>query len=509
MGLQPWVTVEPPDSRGLREVLVDGTVAGSAWSLQELRKLLRRLGYPDTLDLDDPASVRWRGGGPGTWPDRPWRRRLTGALMVAGLLVSAGLHLVVGRPDALGALTFAQRIVGSLFVLAGLLQCVAALAAVDHCGRRHFRISGGLTLLGAFIALPTTATLLFMWLEEKEYTPYLLVFGPLALWSLWALGVLVHERAWKGMAQPRKFAAGVVVSSAFTAVSLAYSTMYQPTVAPTSFVLRAEFGKPQTDADPENVAIPLKLYVKNDGEVPVYVVNDDYTVWGASFGRPARGDGLAHWREDTESLSVVEAERYARAQRMDVVRTGHFYRPGSWLDVGEEFATEKVVRVPRDSDYGELEATLQIDYMRRDRGRLDEEFGSPRFSWDPNDEEYFCPPKVCGELAVYHGRVRHNNNLVNVTRRPRYVTAFWGPASEHGFFISSFDFGRRVLYVYREDIDEAEATREKERFGVATVSANAKLLTAGFLDRPADGGRPGGAGRPGGGRPGGGSPGGR
>lgn len=231
--------------------------------------------------------------------------------------------------------------------------------------------------------------------------------------------------------------------------------------------------------------------MKNDGEVPVYVVNDDYTVWGASFGRPARGDGLAHWREDTESLSVVEAERYARARRMDVVRTGHFYRPGSWLDVGEEFAAEKVVRVPRDSDYGELEATLQIDYMRRDRGRLDEEFGSPRFSWDPNDEEYFCPPKVCGELAVYHGRVRHNNNLVNVTRRPRYVTAFWGPASEHGFFISSFDFGRRVLYVYREGIDEAEATREKERFGVATVSANAKLLTAGFLDRPADGGRPG------------------
>ncbi|NYV77230.1 hypothetical protein [Streptomyces sp. UH6] len=486
MGIQPWVIVEAPDGRGLREVVVNGEVVGTAWSSGELRAVLARLGYPRTLDLEDPAAVLWRGGDSGTWPDRPWRRRATSALMIAGMLASAALHMVIGWPDALRALTFSQRVVGAIFVLAGLVQCVATVAAFDHCGRRQFRMSGALVLLGSFITLPTTTTLIFMWLEEREYTPYLLAFGPLFLWSLWALLHCVREKSWKGLPQPKKFAAGVAFTAVLTAVSLAYSTMYQPTAAPIRFVLKADFGTPQTDTDPRQVAVPLTLYVKNDGGIPVYVINDDYTVWGETFAPSATGEGLRHWKEDTESLSAVEAERYARTARKEVLRSGHFYGPGAWLDAGEEFAAEKVVRLPKDADYGELEATLRVHFMRKDRGRLDEDFARPRFSWDRDLEQYYCPPAECGENAVYHGRVRHNNNLVNVTRRPRYVTAFWGPRTGLDVFISSFDFRKRSLYVHREGVDTAEAQREKERFGAAVVSANAKILTAGFLRPPGD-----------------------
>jgi hypothetical protein len=486
MGILPWVIVEAPDSRGLRSVVVNGKVAGSAWSLRELRRILDRLGYPPTLDLEDPGSVLWRGGGSGTWPDRPWRRRATTALMTVGMLASAGLHIVIGWPDALRALTFSQRIVGSIFVLAGLLQGVATAAVLDHCGRRQFRMSGALVLLGAFIALPTSATLVFMWLEEREYTPYLLVFMPLLLWSLWALSFCVRAKSWKGLPHPKKFAAGVAFTAVTTAVSLVYSTMYQPTTAPIHLVLKADFGTPQTDVGLRQVAVPLSLSVKNAGAIPVYVVNDDYTVYGMSFHPAAEGEGLRHWRSDTESLDAVEAERYVRTARKDVLRSGHFYGPGGWLDAGEEYVTEKVVRLPRDADYGELEASLQIHFMRKDRGRLDDDFGRPRFSWDENMEQYYCPPQQCGETAVYHGRVRHNNNLVNVTRRPRYATAFWGPRTTPDVFVSSFDFKKKALYVRREGIDREETAREQARFGIATVRTNAKLLTAEILRRPVE-----------------------
>jgi hypothetical protein len=82
------------------------------------------------------------------------------------------------------------------------------------------------------IALATDSLLLFMWLEEMEFTPYVLVFMPLWCWSVWALCLLVRNRSWKEIPQPKRFAAGVVATALLTGTSLAYSTMYQPAAAP-------------------------------------------------------------------------------------------------------------------------------------------------------------------------------------------------------------------------------------------------------------------------------------
>ncbi|MFC4503247.1 MULTISPECIES: hypothetical protein [Streptomyces] len=132
-----------------------GEVVGSAWSLGELRRMLSRLGCPEDMDLEDTALVCWRGGDSGTWPDRGWRRRATIVLMAAGLLASTLLNVVIGWPDASGALTFAQRMTGVLFVLSGLVQGVAAVTVFDYWGRRQFGISGAVVLLGVIIALAT------------------------------------------------------------------------------------------------------------------------------------------------------------------------------------------------------------------------------------------------------------------------------------------------------------------------------------------------------------------
>jgi hypothetical protein len=446
--------------------------------LGELRKILGRLGYPDDMDLEDPASVCWRGGGSRVWPDRAWKRRTTIVLMMAGLLGSMALNSVIGWPDASGALTFAQRMSGVLFVLSGLVLGAAAIAVLDYWGRRQFQASGAIVLLGVLIALATDSLLLFMWLEEREFTYYLLVFLPLWCWSLWAVFLLVREKSWKGVPQPKSFAAGVVATALLTGISLAYSTMYQPTAAPMHFTLKAEFGKSRVDRNLPFLHVPLTLYMKNTGGIPVYIMNDIFTVRGRGAEYSKSGDLLTEWRESSGRRGgrEGEAELYIGDLRYRTISSGHVYGPGNWLDVGQEYTVKRVFQLPEDAKYDTVSVHLQISYMRKDRGKLDvEEFGTPHYSWNNRDERYYCPPDVCGEQLIYNGRLRHNNNLINVTRKPRYVTAIWSPGRRAVISaISSVDYSG-------ESSGHEEVKRELDRYGAAKASAYSEVSVAELL----------------------------
>ncbi|MDX3570966.1 Yip1 family protein [Streptomyces sp. ID05-47C] len=492
MGIQPWVTVEPPDYRGLRKIVLDSETVGSAWSFREMRQLLRRLGYSETIDWEDPSSIYWRGGDSKTWPDHPRRRHAIIVLMIAGMLGSVALHLFIGWPDAFDGLTFAQRIVGAMFISAGALQGAAIFAIFDYWGKRHSKLSGVVVLIGALIALGTNSLLLFMWLEEREFIAYLVVFILLGIWSLWATFLLIREKPWERVRNPNRIAVGVIATALLTAVSLAYSTMYQPTAAPVHLLLKVEFGKPQESPDPKYLHIPLRLYVKNTGGIAVYVINDDYTVAGSSVKYAADGEGLKRWKTATEENPgyVAEAERYIRNNEETVVNSGHFYGPGGWFEVGEEYADETVVRLPKDSKFDTLEARLTIVIMRKDRGKINEEFSTPRLSWKEYEGSYYCPRDECreyGEYVAYRGRVRHNNNMINVTRKPRYVTAFWNPELGNNDFISSFNPKRKTQAVFDEALAEKgaeeEMERESARYGVGVVFTYSEIPIKAFLDR--------------------------
>ncbi|MFF2571533.1 hypothetical protein [Streptomyces sp. NPDC058084] len=470
--------VEPPDRRGLRRITINGRNMGSAWSLRELRKELRRLGYPDDMDLEDGSRIHWRGGDSGTWPDRRGRRHAVIVFMILGLLGSLVLHAVIGWADALGALTFAQRLVGVLFLLAGAVQAVAIPAVTDYWGRRNVKVSGALVLLGALIALATSSLLLFLWLQERELIPEAAGFLALWLWSLWALRILVRAKVWRGIPHPRKFAAGVAATALLTAVSLGYSLLYQPIAAPMHFILKAEFGKPQTESGLPYVHVPLTLYAKNDGGIPVYIVVDDYTVYGNSAKFSKSGEGLKQWKQADAFASA--AELYATGFSGEVVESGQFQGPGTTLAVGEEFKMETVITLPKDTAYETLDAILQFAFLRQDRGKIDDEFTTPRLSWVKDEGRYYCPADKCGgEHVIYHGKVRYNDNLVNVTRKQRYVAAFWSPNEEPDVFVSSFNFKKKKksesIYDIYEGLDQAEVDRENARYGVAWVSVNSQV----------------------------------
>ncbi|MFF6995428.1 hypothetical protein ACFY93_10770 [Streptomyces sp. NPDC008313] len=480
MSIRPWVIVEPPDSRGLRRVIIGGETVGMAWSPAQLRKMLGRRGYPEHMDLNDPASVCWRGGDSRTWPDRPWKRRAIMALMMAGLLVSMLFNAVIGWPDASGALTFAQRITGVLFVLSGALLGVSAIAALDYWGRRQYKASGALVLVGAIIVLATDALLFLLWFEEMEYTRYLFIYVPTLCWSVWALSLLVGQKSWKGVPQPKRFAAGVVATALLTAVSLAYSTMYQPAAAPMYFSLKAKFGKAWEDNHHlPFVHVPLTLYMKNTGGIPVYIINDIYTVRGrvASYSL-GEGGLVTQWRNSIgkQGAREGEAELYVDQLKYTTISSGRFYDVGNSLEVGQEYALKRVFQLPKDVEYDTVSVELQISYMRKDRGRLDvEHFRSPHASWNENDRNYYCEPAICGGQLVYRGRVKHNNNLINVTRKPRSVTAVWSPG---GRFISSIS---SLPYNFSGVGDYGEERRELERYGAARARADSEISVAELL----------------------------
>jgi hypothetical protein len=399
-------------------------------------------------------------------------------VMAAGLLASMVLNVLIGWPDAFGALTFAQRVTGALFVLSGAVQGAAALLAFDHGGRREIRSSGAIVLLGAVIALATDSLLILLWLEEKEYTPYLLAFMPLWCWSLWALVSLLREKAWKGVPHPKKFAAGVFATALLTGVSLAYSTLYQPATAPMRLLLAADFGTARADPARPFVQVPLKLTIRNTGDVSVYVVIDDFGVYGRTAAYSEKGDSSAEaWKESFRRKNE-EADRHVDRLSYHRLSTGRFYEPGDVLEAGQEDTRVHVFQVPRDVPYDLLHVDMQVTYMRKDRGRIDvEHFSQPLQSW--RHPRFACRGGCSADTLTYLGRVRHNNNLINVTRKPLYVTAFWSPDGSPKYSVSSFHFTGGW-------IDKNSEKREVGKFGVATRYADGEVSVAELLGSISD-----------------------
>ncbi|MFI9584336.1 hypothetical protein ACIHCQ_21415 [Streptomyces sp. NPDC052236] len=403
--------------------------------------------------------------------------------MMAGLLGSMMLLAAVGSPDAVGALTFAGRITGYLFVVLGVVEGVAALAVLDYWGKRQLSFSGAVVLLGALIALGTDSLLLFMWLQEREYTRYLLAYFPLWCWSLWALWLLIREKAWRGTPHPKKFAAGVAATTLLAAVNLAYSAVYQPTSAPVLFSLTAKFGTPRIDPERQIIHLPLILQVKNTGQIPAYIISDEYSIKGLTADFSENAGELRERREAMESNSDVRL--YTGIPKEHTISAGPFYGPGSYLEPGEEYSEEKVVQLPRAARYDTVEAALTIELMRKDRGKVDlEEFIDSHPSWHKNEGAFYCPPDECWEHIAYRARLHHNNNIINVTRRPVYVTSIWGvkPSKSDSVTIisSSPDFRPGSLKYYTRAENESE--REKERYGVVTVDAQAAVPFAALVN---------------------------
>ncbi|MFE5482487.1 hypothetical protein [Streptomyces sp. NPDC056527] len=417
----PRVVVEPPDKRGLRPVRLGDQVVGAAWSARELRDILVREGFPADMDLDDRALICWREAGSDTWPDRRRDRLVTAAAMAAGLVMSGAVLIVIGSEDAFGALTFASRVTGFLFFLAGLLQLAAALAVRDYWGKRNLRYSGLLVMVGVLIALQVHTMLLTLWFEEMEFTPWILTYMPLSIWAIWATWIVIREKAWQGIPHPRKVAAGVLATALLAAANFAYSAAYQPYAAHVQVTLSAKFGKPELDPREPVIHVPVTFSLQNTGKVPVSVISSVFWVKGRTSQFTGDAKKLAGATEDVEE--TADSELYAGLPTRRLLATGLIVDPGDWFDPGTGQVENVVVQVPKGADYESLEVDGDITVLRKDRGRVDDAFVYPLHSWWEGETDMVECPEECGDYVFYMGELTHNNNIINVTRKQRYVVA--------------------------------------------------------------------------------------
>jgi hypothetical protein len=173
--------------------------------------------------------------------------------------------------------------------------------------------------------------------------------------------------------------------------------------------------------------------------------------------------------------NLGEIELYAGELRRTIISSGHVYGPGKWLEVGQEFSVERVFQIPRNAPYSTVAVSMQVSYMRKDRGKLDvDEFKTPHYSWREGDARYYCPWAECGQRVIYNGRVRHNNNLINITRKPRFVRAAWVPGEPPTSSISS-------IRVWGARSSLREVKRELDRYGAASIRADAEVPVAELL----------------------------
>ncbi|UUU37467.1 hypothetical protein [Streptomyces sp. NBC_00162] len=329
MSHQKRAVVDPPDSRGLREVRVDGVTVGRAWSLRELRRLLNRSGFPERTEPAVNPAVSWHGGGPDIWPDRPLGRRATLVLLVAGLLGSAALLVDIGLPDVFEALTFAGRIMGWMFIVGGFLLAVAAAAAFDHWSKRVFKYSGAVALAGVIVALVVCSLLLALWLQEKEYFPYCLSYLSLWVWSLWATWRVCREKPWQGIRHPRRFALGVTASALVAAMNLAYSGIYQPATVLERRHYEVAFGTPYASPDKRILYVPITVTLENTGTVPFWMLASVVTVLGVSSKSRPNEESIQDWREGRG-----ESQLYAGSPTAKLVYWGSLSDPGGWFNPG-------------------------------------------------------------------------------------------------------------------------------------------------------------------------------
>ncbi|MGW6710027.1 hypothetical protein ACWGDE_34775 [Streptomyces sp. NPDC054956] len=446
-GTRPTVVVHAPDARGLRPVTEGGVLLGRVWSPRELRRLLRRTGRrrspesnPGSAPGPDarlaPQPLRYEGLGERDWPDKPLRRRLTATAMVVGLLGCAALLIGIGQVDASGSTTFAGRLTGFLLVLAGLAQVAAALAACDFFGKLHWPYSGVPVVVGAVLALILTTLLLVMWFEEREFVPLLPAYGLLWCWSVWALWILHRRRAWSGMRYPKSVVAGLTLSGVLAVTNFSYAALYTPNAARAQLITTATIGKPTVSRDGTVLYVPVTVGVKNTGTVAVNVVGSAYWVTGTST--VATTSVFPDFWREAKVLDVDgDAERYARLTGRTLLATGTVTVAGSWLDPGSEHAEEKIIQLPvggERPEYTVVEAVSKVISIRQDRARVPQGFKHPAFSWRTAEA---APPAVCRsfmkDCLLFRARVEHNNNLVNVTRGPRYLSlwSYQEPGAEN------------------------------------------------------------------------------
>ncbi|MEU9301782.1 hypothetical protein [Streptomyces sp. NPDC048269] len=439
MANTPEVIVGAPEDLGLRQVLVDGKRVGKAHSLRELRRILDRAG------VDPGHEIQWLGGDSTVWPDQAWVRRTICFFMVLGLLATAWPLFRIGMSDSGDALTYGGRIAGLTILAVAVLEVLAVGAAIDYWGKRRWRYSGVVVLAGVVISLLCSATLLLLQVGER-FTGYTVVGMVLGVWSAVALFGLFKCGAWKGLRIPRKIAIGVIVSTLLAAANLAYSQIYVPYVTTPLIQSGAEFRESNMEKGAKQVYVTVHLYVKNAGQVPVYILGSMYWIHGGpASSRPA-----------------------AKPAGTTLLYVGEFVTPvGRVLNPGEEVAQDAVIEIKGTDPhkYEAIKARTEVYVIRKDRMKMTEDYERSLVEGKRLKED--CQPGDPPNAEYrYRTGISNSSEILNVTRGPQRVTVWRVGGKEPHVVVDVSPPGDRIRYDGKNPIANEKSS---ERYGLTQV----------------------------------------
>ncbi|WP_143568849.1 hypothetical protein [Streptomyces amritsarensis] len=452
------VTVGAPDDLGLREVLIDDRPVGGVWSEKELWRLLRREGVAD----GDSVQWQWLGGDATVWPDKAWMRRTTGFFVVVGLLATSCPLFRIGIADSGSALTYGGRIAGFTIVFVAVVVLIAAAAAVDFWETRRWRYSGVVVLLGVVIALLCGISLLLLQIGEN-FTLYTVIGIALVVWASIALFELIKSRAGKGLSIPKNIAIGVIISTVLAAANLAYSQIYVPYVTTPLIQTGAAFKESNIDKRTGKLYMTVHMYVRNAGQVPVYVLGSTYWI----RGEPAKSKPV-----DKES-------------RSELIYDGEFVRPdGHVLNPGEEVAQDAVIEVkdPAPGKFEAITAQSEVYVIRKDRMRMTGNYERARVVGKSLKEslEEGDPPNP---QYRFRTGISNSSEILNATRGPQCVTVWRLGGKKPLVLVDVSPPDKRIRFdLERPPLDQ----RATERYGLTQVrGAMAQTPYPGLLEKAA------------------------
>ncbi|MFF9056571.1 hypothetical protein ACF09Z_36130 [Streptomyces erythrochromogenes] len=445
MDTKPSVVVGPPDDDGLRKVVIDGKSKGKVWSHHELQKVLHRAGVPPE------AAITWRGGNCTVWPAHSWGRRLTGAVMAAGFLATAAMCAWIGMKDSFDALTFAGRVTGFVFLFMAAVELVAFAAGFDYWRKRKLRYSGPALLFGALVELFVGAVLLMMFFASKGRPAYalcLLLWAGLIVCASWSLWMLYRRRVWKALRYPGRIAVGAIVSTVLVITNLAYTQIYLPSISRTLVQGTAEIGRPSLNKEGTKMYLPVRLHLKNSGEVPVHILGSIYWI---------------HTR-----LASDPKEKYRLLKPGELVKP-----PGQELSPGEEISEDVVAEIekPEDVDYEAVTAQVEAYAFRQDRMKLDagyERSGKWRgkLEEEGKDNDPPSPIKDGKEYFRYQAPISQSSELLNLTRGRERVTVWWLYRPLPVVYVHVASPGDKSVFDLKDPKEHRQAV---DRYGLAFV----------------------------------------
>ncbi len=400
MANTPEVTVGVPDDLGWRKVTINGKSVGKARSPGELQKVLLRAGLTFGQDL------HWVGGDSTVWPDRAVRRRAVGSIMFIGFLLPACLLIRIGWVDSCDALTFGGRLAGYTVLAAGLMVLVSAAAALDYWHKRERRYSGVVVLAGVVIVFLGSVSLLLLQVGE-QFNSRSVIAVAFLVGSVVAGAGLIRSRAWKGLRNPGRIAIGAIVPTVLAAINLAYAQIYVPYTTTPLIVSGASFKEASLDKATATMHVTVRLYVRNDGKIPVYVLGSIYWLHGG----PA---------------NVISENR---PPSLKLIYDGEFVTPeGRVLDPGEEIAQEAVVEIKNATElnYEAIRAQTEVYVIRKDRMILPAGYEGSRVTVEELEKngQKLGPREPKGTKYKNESGISNSSEILNVTRGPQRITVW-------------------------------------------------------------------------------------